>query len=580
LVTFLKGDSGEYKASASKDRLIRTGTGFLYFDSSELAIEEYDLGGVLRRITFHHGIALNFEYSNGTLVKVSDTYGRSVEFEYQPLQFLDYKPVITKFIDPNGFTVGASYRGGSLSGLTWQDNQAPVFHYEHPTHLWALTGIVDERGKQKARFGWDSYGHAISTIRGWDSTGYSVTYEQLPYVRVEEDSFDVENWIAYRTRRWQFPVNPIVTTPSGGSSALGVADVAGNPGKVSESQPAGSGCAASSRTQSFDANGNLQHQDDFNGNRTCYRNDATRNLETARVEGLNGGANGTACSSVMSDGAALPTGSRKTTTQWHPDWPLRAKEAKPGLITHWVYHGRPDPTAGNAIANCAPADALLPDGKPTVVLCKEVQQPTTDPSGALGFDAVRDGAIAVVKRSWTYNRTGQVLTETDPKGGVTTYEYYTDTEFTALEGHTVGDLKKVTNAAQHVTQFNSYDKAGRLIQSTDSNQVVTRNSYSKRGLLLSTDVGGHTTTYSYDPVGNLIEIKQPDGVSVVGYEYDDAQRLKAITGRAGHRVDFTLDAFGNRTAEKVGAGGPDNVRSSVTRSVDALGRIQQINGRE
>lgn len=71
-----------------------------------------------------------------------------------------------------------------------------------------------------------------------------------------------------------------------------------------------------------------------------------------------------ACSAVTGagTGAGLPTGSRKVSTQWHPDWSLASKVAEPGRITMSVYNGRPDPFNGNAIVSCAPGTVLLPDG--------------------------------------------------------------------------------------------------------------------------------------------------------------------------------------------------------------------------
>ena len=87
-----------------------------------------------------------------------------------------------------------------------------------------------------------------------------------------------------------------------------------------------------------------------------------------------------------------PRGSRKTSTQWHPDWRLASKVAEPGQDHHQVYNGQPDPFNANAIASCAPASALLPDGKPIAVLCKTVEQATTDADGALGFSATLQAA--------------------------------------------------------------------------------------------------------------------------------------------------------------------------------------------
>lgn len=54
--------------------------------------------------------------------------------------------------------------------------------------------------------------------------------------------------------------------------------------------------------------------------------------------------------------------------------------------------------------------------------------------------------MPVRSTSWTYDATGQVLTETDPRGKVVvTNEYYTDT----TAEHTKGDLKSSMNSAGH-----------------------------------------------------------------------------------------------------------------------------------
>ena len=269
-------------------------------------------------------------------------------------------------------------------------------------------------------------------------------------------------------------------------------------------------------------------------------------------------------------------------TVWHPDWRLEAKVAEPGRITASIYNGQPDPFAANAIASCAPTTALLPDGKPIAVLCKQVQQATTDTDGHLGFTAGLQGGVANRVQSWTYNQYGQVLTAKDPLNNTTTYAYYTDTAFTGVDpnavGHTIGDLQSVTNAKGQVTTYTQYDKHGQLLQSSDPNGVLTANTYDLRQRLLSTSLGGQTTGYTYDPAGQLLKITAPD-TNWVGYEYDPAHRIVATKDNLGNRIEYTLDNAGNRTAESVKDPG-GNLRRTLARSIDALGRVQQTTGRE
>ena len=57
----------------------------------------------------------------------------------------------------------------------------------------------------------------------------------------------------------------------------------------------------------------------------------------------------------------------------------------------------------------------------------------------------------------------------------------------------------MTNAARHVTTFNSYDLDGRPTQVTDANGMVTL-TYKPRGWLESRTVDGEATTYNFGSI--------------------------------------------------------------------------------
>jgi YD repeat-containing protein len=220
---------------------------------------------------------------------------------------------------------------------------------------------------------------------------------------------------------------------------------------------------------------------------------------------------------------------------------------------------------------------VLPDGKSIAVLCKQVEQATTDANGSLVFGAALQSGVANRQQSWTYNQYGQVLTAKGARADVndtTTYAYYPD----STVDHTTGDLQRMTNALNQVTNYIKYNKHGQLLESVDPNGVHTINTYDLRQRLLSTSVGGQTTGYTYDNAGQLTRITRPDA-SFIGYEYDDAHRMKAVFDNKGNRIDYTLDNLGNRTAENVKDPGGSLTRA-LGRSIDALGRVQQVTGRE
>jgi len=488
----------------------------------------------------------------GYLLSQSDDFGRAVSFTYDgagnmatmrdptgQLYRYDYniENRLTAVRYPNGLTVGYSWNEPAQTG------GANLFN--------ALTGRTESWNGIDTRVGtysYDSDGNSLSTEDAGGSNRFVVSDRQRDRVTV--------------------------TDPLGASRTLQFTTINEVPYVTATSQPAGSGCAASQKSSVYDALGNRIVSDDFAGNRTCseYRN--TRNLETTRVEGLSGSV---ACAGVIATGASLPAGSRKISRAWHPEWRVETSRAEPKRRTDWVYNGQSDPSNGGAPANCAPATAKLPNGKPIAVLCKVVEQATTDERGELGLTAASVGTPRV--SSFTYNQFGQVLTSTDPRGYTTAYKYYDSPGVDYL----AGDLQSETNPVGHVTQYLRYDRSGRLLKVIDPNGVVSEMSYTPRGWLNSITVapgGGseppQTTTYSYDGIGNVLQTSFPDGTTL-NYVYDAGHRLIGVSDTAGNHVTYELDAAGNRVGEQVQDVSGVLARN-ITRSFDALGRLQQVTG--
>jgi YD repeat-containing protein len=828
------GTGNGVPSSYISDRLlISVATGYdagTYRDHDARSIETYDGQGNLTSVAYLDGRTLAYVYSDantpvsvapapGLLIEIRDQTTRSVRFAYElPAGVTTAR--IYQITDPtnNKFSIGYDANGNVASLV--RPGQSPVtFLYENVALPWALTGIVPEDGQRLSRYAYDTQGRAVSTELAGSVGRYALSYGSPPSWSITE-TFDSYHDVIWREHRWALPTGASMTMPSGTRADYGFGMAAGVPRLNSQSQAAGSGCAASTNAQTNDANGNKLSADDFNGHRACYVSDLSRNLELVRVEGL---ANTAACGTYTATNAILPSGSRKVSTLWHPEWRLQTRIAEPGKLTTSVYNGQPDPFNAGATASCAPSTALLPDGKPIAVLCKQVDQATTDVAGAKGFDlsgtpasipdpsfnnvslllhmdgasgstaftdssvnafaitaignaqvsttqsvfagasALFDGAgdrlsvpsspqfdfgtgdftveafvrlnalaaaggivskratsndyqpfgiiqygsqvlfvlsttgagwdylyfspsgvlttntwyhVALTRqngtvrafvngallstatltgalvtntqplnigagtadssqdlngwvdefriskglarytsaftpptgpfggptsvpavpsaldttvanriRSWTYNAYGQVLTDKGPRTDVndtTTYTYYTDTVFTGVDpnavGHTVGDLQSMTNAVGKVTSYTQYNKHGQVLQQSDPNGVVTVNTYDLRQRLLSTSVGGQTTSYSYDAAGQLLKVTAPDA-SWIGYEYDPAHRQTVVKDNLGNRIEYVLDNAGNKIAQNVKDPG-GALKRTLTRSIDALGRVQQTTGRE
>lgn len=536
---------------------------------------------------------------DGLVMAVSDDYDRTVKFGYSTIPaggdaFRDAK--ITSITDPSGGVILLGYdEFGNLERVTWQDGRTRRFLYQKKINgLGFMTGIVDEANVNYSIFSYQDVAVpnfsggattvplAVSTQRAGGVDAYSASYATPPIVSTTVDKVAGRSArVIYRYHDITPPVGTQIRRPNGTNLPIEAVQIAGYNYLGRMSQPAGSGCAASASAYQYDNNGNVTQKDDFNGGRTCFSNDSVRRLEVVRVEGLPGSM---ACSTVAGAGAGLPPGSRKISTRWHPDWQLPLAVAESGQLTFYVYNGQSDPFSGNAPASCAPSAALLPDGKPIAVLCKKVKLATSDLDGSQGFNAALQPGVAIREEKWSYNRYGQVLTYDGPRtdvSDVTYYSYYSDTNFTGTDpnavGHTAGDLQSVTNPAGQMTRFTRYNKRGQVLQIVDPNGVTTIHNYDLRQKLLSTTVGSETTNYLYDGVGQIKRIIRPDA-SYIGFDYDSAHRLVAIYDSLGNRIDYTLDAEGNRLLEETrdpsGA-----IAQRLRRTIDALGRVQEVEGR-
>ena len=563
------------------DRLTAQGGTWRYVDASRQSIDVFNGQGQLVSMATRTGRTTTYQYSDATtiaaiapypglLIGTTDENGRRVQFRY--VAGASGKALIRQMTGADGLTTTFDYDDkDNLTTVTWPDQSKRRYVYEMTDLPWAMTGMFDEKDVRTGTYTYDAAGRARSTEGAGGVNRYSVAWT-LPPQMTGDFVLDMNGATVTRTFSWQPGSGIEVTLPNGQIDRMTSSAVVGFPQVSTRSQPGGAGCGPATSQQVPDSNGNVVQADDFNGNRVCRSFDLTRNLEIGRVEGLDAQA---VCSSVLPAQASLPVGSRRVSTEWHPDWRIETRTAMPRRIETNVYNGQPDPFNGGVLASCAPVDATLPGGKPIAVLCKRVEQATTDESGTLGFGATLQSGVAARVTRWTYNATGQVLTETDPRNRVVmTNEYYADT----TADHTKGDLKSTTNAASHVTRFLRYTASGKPLETLDPNSVTTTYAYDPRERLKTVTTGGVVTGYEYASTDLLEKTTQSDG-SFVSYEYDDAHRLKAVSDSQGNRVVYTLDDMGNRTKEE--AKDPQGaLKRTMSRTYDALNRAQQTTGRE
>ncbi|WP_425510821.1 RHS repeat-associated core domain-containing protein [Xanthomonas bonasiae] len=141
----------------------------------------------------------------------------------------------------------------------------------------------------------------------------------------------------------------------------------------------------------------------------------------------------------------------------------------------------------------------------------------------------------------------------------TAFAYYTDNDAGCSQtggacGHKKGDLWKITTALGQVTEYLSYDGAGRVLSVKDANGLITDYAYHPRGWLTTSTVRGadnasnRATRIDYWPTGLVKQVTQPDG-GFTAFTYDTAHRLTDIADNAGNTLHYTLDNAGNRVKE-------------------------------
>lgn len=561
----LVGNAWSAKDADMKDTLTPLGSptnpyGWRYSRAVDDAVEEYDNNGLLLRINSREGLVQKFSYSgsdgsrlygnassaatsgyiapacnrpsgfaapaNGGLLCVTDGFGRQINFGY------DSSNRVSQFSDPMGQVYTYQFdTNNNLSGVIYPDSTYKTYLYENSNFKNALTGVVDENQVRYATYQYDSLGRAYSETLSGGAEAMTLSFEQG---------------------------TTTVTDAVGSARTFGFVPTLGVQKSTGANQPAGSGCSAAANTMTYDGQGNVSSRTDFNGYKTTYAYDLTRNLETKRVEGLNG--DGTSRSET-----------RTTTTQWHNVWHLPAQIAEPLKLTTYVYNG--DTYNGNVVS-CESTGATVPNKTGTQfigVLCQKIEQATTDADGSLGLSATITGA----PRTWsyTYNPTGQILTSVGPRTDqfqITYYGYYTSSSYGPSA---LGNLRTVQNVLGHTTTLQDYDGNGHPKTIIDSSNVYSYYTYTPRGWIKTGTFDGKTTTYGYYNSGQLGSITRPDN-STVAYGYDGAHRLTSITDGQGNQQQWSLDALGNRYQTRWV--NPDNTLAKQQKATfDALGRMQK-----
>jgi RHS repeat-associated protein len=142
--------------------------------------------------------------------------------------------------------------------------------------------------------------------------------------------------------------------------------------------------------------------------------------------------------------------------------------------------------------------------------------------------------------TFTYDDvTDRLITETAPDSGVTTYDY---------AGFTSWVKRSPTNGTADL-------------------QIVKRVVNSQGWTMSVTDAANNTTSYAYDPLGNLTTVTKPTANATVQMFYDIRGRKTQLIDPDAGTITYTYDALGGLLTESVSGG------RNTGNTYDNLGRL-------
>lgn len=509
------------------ERLVDAGgavQGWRYVDSAEGNVETYDAGGSLLSIVARDGYAQQLTYAyvdaQPRLTRVSDSYGRALQFSYDANGRLSGVQTPTELslsyiYDDKGNLLEARY-------VTASATQRRRYQYDDSAFPRLLTGIVDENERRHLTFRYDNWGRLAEEYLGGGSGRVRLSYT---------------------------PGQTTLALPEGKTVVYSHSRI-GNVRKVTATSESCSACDGGEIQRSFDARGFLDFTVDAAGNRSDTDYDA-RGLLQRKI-----------------DYAGSTTVLRTRQIDWHPDFDLptqlRSYDASGHLVSQSAY-------AYNARGQLLSDSRLDPAGAAArTTTYSYCEQPAVDAGSCprVGLLLAVDGP-----RNDVDDTTRYVYRAADDP---------TCAAAPATCRYRKGDLWKTVDALGHTIEVTAYDGAGRVRSVRDRNGVATDFEYDPRGWLTAKKIRGDDPSgesddrilrIEYWPTGLVKRLTQPDGARL-SYEYDDAHRLVAVADDTGNRLSFTLDDAGRHLAETATDGG-GALRRTLARAYDTLGRLQQ-----
>ncbi|MFE1925258.1 polymorphic toxin-type HINT domain-containing protein [Streptomyces asoensis] len=617
--------SGRHQQRTTTDydadgNVVRTEIGdLLGGDAARVMTFDLDDHGRPERVTDAEGNETSYVYDVfGNKTSMVDAGGNHYDYVYTARNMMAETRL--RDCDDDGgdpdFTVLQSYAydmGGRLARHTDSMGRSLVYQYYGDDLVRSIT-LKDFHNPDGTRRDvvvesntYDGAGNVLTETSGNGKLVTAYTYDSVG--RVKSEVMDPDG-LARRTTYTYDPAGNVLTTASSGAPS-------NVPWPVSVS--------GDSVRYEYDDAGNVLHETVENGtdSRTTDYTYDDRGLTTSRTDPagntteygydeLGRAASVTAPAVRTESGGAAPVTSRPTTFTGHDTFGAITESADAlGNVNRTAYD-----RLGRAVTATAPSYTAPGSTKtvaPTVTSTYDALGNVTESTDPLGrvtrFRYDRQNRVTVKdvpvgtgdeRGQWkyTYTRTGEVLSVTDPNGAraETTYDDLdrpvTTTRIerrpqpgaftTRSEYDDSGNVVRQTAPSGATSQF-TYDDLSQLTRLQEPSGVVTQLGYDASGReVRRTDGMGRASAKIYDQLGQLVQDQDLDPFNSqlrkVSYTYDKAGNLIGSTNPLNRTTTYAYDALNRLTSQTE----PVSDTKSLTTSFgyDALGnRTRYTDGR-
>jgi RHS repeat-associated protein len=525
-----------------------------------------------------------YRYNQRTELKdITDLNGNKVTFTNtaithssgQSIQIVrDTQNRVDKLIDPNGKIVDYSYdAAGNLVSVEDQVHNTTTLSYlSSPAHY--LDSIVDPLGRRAVKTEYDENGRVVAII---DANGNRVeqTFDPAAFTGTRRDANGNVVNLFYNDRG---NVTREVD-PAGGVTQFFYEDAA-NPDKETRVIDK----LGRTTSSQYDARGNVTRRVDTAGGVTTYQYNASNSV-TQTVDPM-GRTTRFAYTGTNNLSALTNTVGSVSSFTYDAAGKLLTSRDFNGNVTTYEYTGggsqptriiNPDGSSRTFQYNAFGQVTRQTNerGHPTIFRYDDIGR-LIEEEDALGniTRRVYDAANNLTRvtdplgneTNYTYDAANRLLTETNAEGGVVTYTYDPAGNRKTLKDPVGNITTWIYDSQNRVTQeidplgvskYFAYDAAGNKTRITDRLGRVRTFTYDSLNRVdlerwLGTDGSTviRTIDSSYDAVGNLLKITDPD--STYTYQYDALNRVKYVDNAGSPNMPrivlgYDYDANGNQT---------------------------------